>query len=172
MHITVDMVFRKNYVLKFIKTLSVSSNTSIIEFEQSDKFNSIIRSYLVKPPKNYKPLHAPEVTKILVPLLNSERNYLSYRYLPKKEWKNLESDFEDMFFRLFYEIEIASGMVPNKRKASRIKFLNMCGITDDVMNEDSFRKSFDRFLEKKTAKINELLSKRTLTIANIYKSAI
>lgn len=127
---------------------------------------------MVKPPLNYKPLFAKGVIKIVVPLLNSERNYLSYRYLPKKSWKALESDFEDMFFRLFYEIEIASGMVPNKRKASRIKFLQLCGITDDVMNEDSFRKSFDRFLDKKTAKINEMLSKRTLTLANIYKSAI
>jgi hypothetical protein len=63
-------------------------------------------------------------------------------------------------------------VVSGKRKFAREKFLSLCGITDDVMTEDSFRKAYDRFIEKKAAKIHDFLDNKDITIVTIYKTAI
>lgn len=174
MYITIDFVFRKPHIRCFVESLSINKHRDrgIVEFEKGDKLNAIIRSYLVKAPDNSRPLFGKEVSHFIVPLNGREKNYLYHCYLPKQEWQSLESDFEDLFFRLFYDIEKSGSVVSGKRKFAREKFLSLCGITDDVMTEDSFRKAYDRFIEKKAAKINDFLENETITIASIYKTAI
>jgi hypothetical protein len=174
MYITVDMVFRKRHIRCFVESLSIHKHKErgIIEFEKGDKLNSLIRSYLIKIPEHGRPLFGREVCHFIIPLFGAEKNYLSHSYLPKSEWVNLESDLEDLFFRLFYEIEKSGSVVSGKRKFAREKFLSLCGITEDVMTEDSFRKSYDRFIEKKAAKIHEFLENETISIITIYKTAI
>ena len=174
MYITVDFVFRKPHIRCFVESLSINKHRDrgIIEFEKGDKLYSIIRSYLIKVPENGKPLFGKEVSHFLVPLNNRDKNYLYHCHLPKSDWANLEADFEDLFFRLFYEVEKSGSVVSGKRKFAREKFLAICGITEDVMTEDSFRKAYDRFIEKKAAKIHDFLENEHITLLTLYKTAI
>lgn len=169
-YVTVDIIFRKPHIKKFVEKLSSHHYPGVIEFPKGDRLNSLIRSYLVKTPSDYKPLWDKSVSKLLVPLNGRERNYLTHCYLQKKDWKALESDFEDIFFRLYYDIEMTGTFEPGTRKKLRIKFLHTYGITDDIMSEDTFRKAFDRFLLKKSAKAHELLSAKQIDPIKLYKS--
>jgi len=172
MYITVDIIFRKEHIRRFVESLSENRYPGVVEFPKNDRLNSIIRSYLIKPPSDYKPMWSNRVSKLQVPLNGRERFYLSHSYLQKKDWSSLESDFEDVFFKMYYDIEMTSGFVKGYRKELRIKFLNACGITEDVMTEDTFRKAFDRFLQKKSAKVHELISCDNFNIRSIYKSVV
>jgi hypothetical protein len=171
-YITVDIIFRKPHIKKFVEQLSVHHYRGVVEFSKGDRLNSVIRQYLVKPPANYKPMWDKAVTKILVPLNGRERYYMSHSHLQKKDWKALESDFEDIFFKLYYDIEMIGTFVKGTRKDLRIKFLEAYGITDDIMSEDTFRKAFDRFLQKKSAKAVELMQLKQIDPIKLYKSVV
>lgn len=168
------MVFRKKHIRCFVESLSIHKQATrgVIEFETRDKLNNIVRSYLTTPPENARPLFGREVVNILVPSSWRQSRYHYNSYLPKSEWSKLESEFEDLFFLMYYNIEKSGVVSPGKRKYAREKFLKLCGIDEDVMSEDSFRKAFDRFLEKKTAKIIEFLENDHITLTKVYKSVV
>lgn len=169
-YITVDIIFRRRHIKRFVESLSVHHYPGVIEFEKGDKLNSLVRQYLIKPPADFKPLWDDCVSKINVPLNGRERYYFSHCYLPKKNWKALEADFEDLFFKLYFDFEMAGTFEPGARKKLRIKFLNSFKISDDIMSEDTFRKAFDRFLQKKSAKVHDLLQKKNIDPITLYKS--
>ena len=172
--ITVQMVFRKKHIRSFVESLSIHKHAmkGVIEFEPRDKLNNIIRSYLTTPPENSRPLFGKEVINILVPRSWRQGRYHYNSYLPKSAWSDLEAEFEDLFFMMWYNIEKNGVVAPGKRKYAREKFLRLCGITEDIMNEDSFRKAFDRFLEKKAAKILDFLENDSITLITMYKSVV
>lgn len=172
--ISVQMVFRKKHIRCFVESLSIHKHATkgVIEFEPRDKLNNVVRSYLTTPPENARPLFGPQVVNILVPRSWRQSRYHYNSYLPKSAWKDLEAEFEDLFFLMWYNIEKSGVVSPGKRKYAREKFLNMCGIYEDVMSEDSFRKAFDRFLEKKTLKIIDFLENQEMTTQTLYESVV
>lgn len=165
---TIDMIFRKSHIRCFVQSLSVHNKKNVIEFEKRDKLNDLVRSYLVKPNDRYKPMFGNDIVKIIVPINSRERQ--GFLILPKTSWTDLEKNFEDLFFRLYYESEMAGSFAKGSRKELRIKFLNTFGITDDVMTEDTFRKAFDRFVRKKSQKVAQILSAKQISPLNLYKS--
>lgn len=168
MHITVDMIFRKEYIKCFVQTLSISNHLGIIEFQPNHKLNTIVRAFLSRPYQNYRPMFGKEVTKLVIHQNNGQMRGLLI--LPKGQWKNLEEEFNTIFFKLFFDIESSGSFSENKRKELRIKFLDSFGITDDVMTEDSFRKKYDRFCQKMNKKAITLLNNTRFTRECIYKS--
>lgn len=168
MYYTVDMVFRKKHIECFVKALSI--NKQVVEFEKRDKLNAIVKSFLVKPDMNYRPIFGKDVVKILIP--ENNRDSRANMILPNYSWKLLEERFEQIFYMLYMNIE-ATGKFSNKyRKELRIKFLHAFNITDEVMNEDSFRKSFDRYCEKMNSKVIDLMGKSEFKPVSIYKLTI
>lgn len=170
MYFTVDMIFRKKHIRCFVESLSISNNRQVVEFEKKDKLNAIVKSYLIKPREDYRPLFGSEVVKIMVPENNRESR--AFKVLPKSAYKDLEANFETQFYSLYMNIEATSKFLPGSRKELRMKFLAAFNITDDIMSEDSFRKSFDRFSDKMQAKAMNLINNNNFTALSIYKSVI
>lgn len=167
-YITNDIVFRKKYLRKFVETISVYPNNHCVEFEKRDPINSIIRSYLVPAKENYKPMFGPDVVKLIIPENHRQRQGLLI--LPKNAWSDLEKNFEDLFFRLYYNFEMMGSFSKGNRKELRIKFLHAFNITDDIMTEDSFRKKFDRFFNKKASESAQKINNSNFSGRIIYKS--
>lgn len=171
MHVTVDMIFEKEYIKRFLCTLSTSEFDDIIEFTPRDSFNSIIRSHLSLPPKNYKPKFGKEITKIVIPLNSREAKYVNHFYLTRDAMKSLELDMEDQFYMLYFRVEAAAALSKmHFKKDIRKHFLLACNITEDIMNEDSFRKRLDRHMIKKEEQINKIFENKNFNIASIRKS--
>ncbi|MFH0757345.1 MAG: hypothetical protein V2B15_08670 [Bacteroidota bacterium] len=168
MYITVDMVFSKEYIRRF--ALSLSQSDTELKFKKRDKLNTLIRKYLEISRKDYKPMTGEEVTRIILPVNGRHRCNPSMEILPARSFKDLESDFEDLFFNLFYKIDSAAFMLKGSRKAAREKYLAACNITSDVLTEDAFRKLFDRFRKKKAAEIGAFLENPDFDLATYYQS--
>jgi hypothetical protein len=170
MYITIDMVFSKEYIQNF--AFALSENDKALEFPKRDKLNSIIRRYLAVAGKDYKPSFKDNVTKMVVPVNGRHRAYPNLEYLPEKNYKLLESDFEDLFFSMFHRIDSAGFLAAGKRKEAREKFLAACNITSEVLSEDAFRKLFDRYRKKKEDQISGFLSNPKFDLLTFYKSGI
>lgn len=160
------MIFSKEYIKRFAFALSV--NTKALEYRKRDRLNSLIRSYLEVAREDYKPSFNPEITKIIVPVVGHRRNYPSLETLPKRNHKDLERDFEDLFFSMFHRIDSAGFLSTGKRKEAREKFLAACNITSEVLSEDAFRKLFDRYRKKKEDQINNFLSDSKFDLVTFY----
>lgn len=162
------MVFSKEYIKRFAFSLSV--NDKALEFNKRDKLNSIVRSYLDVSRKEYKPRFSDDITKIVVPVYGRSRNYPSLDILPEKSYRDLERDFEDIFFTLFLRIDSAGFLSNEKRKYAREKFLEGCNINNEILTEDAFRKLFDRFRKKKELQIERFLKDPDISILSLYES--
>ena len=168
MSIIVHMVFSKEHIRNFAFTLS--EDDQVLRFKKRDKLNSLVRSYLHVSPKNFFPQRDPDATKIIVPVDSRIRNYPSLEYLPERNYKLLERDFEDLFFSIFHAIDSAGLLSNGKRKEAREKFLASCNITSDDITQDAFRKQFDRFRKKKEAQISLFLENPEFDLVTFYKS--
>lgn len=170
MYITIDMVFSKEYIRRFAFSLSV--NDKALEFRKRDKLNTIIRSYLENSRSDHKPRFDPDITKIIVPVDKRDRINLTLAILSPKNFKAVESEFEDLFFTLFYKIDSAGFLTKGKRKDAREKYLAACNINNEVLHEDAFRKLFDRFRNKKEAQITAFLENPDFDLVTFYESGI
>ncbi|MCF8219658.1 MAG: hypothetical protein K9J21_11855 [Bacteroidales bacterium] len=152
--IEVFMHFNKEYLKRFVLSLFGTNTTDTIKFPYRDKMNSKVRSYLTKPPKNYIPKKPDDAIRIIVPLNNNTRMSIYYNYLSVRAQNILEKDFEDLFFTLYLSV---SSMIHHRfgtRKELRERFLISCGIDDDVLNHDSFRKMYYRYIAKKQEQLD------------------
>lgn len=170
MYITVDMVFSKEYIRRFAFSLSI--NDKALEFRKRDKLNSIIRSYLEISRKDHKPRFGDDITKIILPVNGRHRCNPGMEILPARNYKDVEREFEDLFFTLFHKIDSAGCLAEGKRKAAREKYLAACNITSDVLTEDAFRKLFDRYRRKKEAQITAFLMDPEFDLITFYESGI
>jgi len=168
MHITVDMVFSKEYIRRFAFSLSESDQE--LRFRKRDKLNSIIRSYLEISYDYFKPPGGHNVTRIIVPVNARLRCNPEMEILPQSSYRDLEGDFEDLFFTLFFKIDSAGFLNQGYRKEAREKYLAACGISSDVLTEDAFRKLFDRFRKKKTSEILRFLNSPSFDLLTFYQS--
>ncbi|MCK5134861.1 MAG: hypothetical protein KAR19_03675 [Bacteroidales bacterium] len=170
MYITVDMVFSKEYIRRFAFSLSI--NDKALEFRKRDKLNTLIRSYLEISRKDHKPKFGSDITKIILPINGRWRCNPAMEILPARSFRDLESDFEDLFFALFHKIDSAGCLVKGKRKYAREKYLAACNITNEELHEDAFRKLFDRFRNKKEAQISAFLENPDFDLVTFYESGI
>jgi len=167
-YITVDMVFSKEYIRRFAFSLSI--NKQALEFKKRDKLNTMVRTYLEISRKDHKPRFGPEITKIILPVNGRHRNNPAMEILPAKSFKDVESEFEDLFFTLFHKIDSAGCLNDGYRKHAREKYLAACDITSEVLTEDAFRKLFDRFRKKKEAQISDFLENSDFDLLTFYES--
>lgn len=167
-YITVDMVFSREYIRRFAFSLSV--NRQALEFKKRDKLNTMIRSYLEISRKDHKPRFGPDITKVILPINGRQRNNPAMEILPPRSFKDVESEFEDLFFTLFHKIDSAGCLNDGYRKHAREKYLAACNITSDVLTEDAFRKLFDRFRKKKEVQISEFLQDPGFDLLTFYES--
>jgi len=170
MYITVDMVFSKEYIRRFAFSLSI--NDKALEFKKRDKLNTMIRKYLEIARKDHKPRFGSNITKIILPVNGRQRHNPSMEILPSKCYRDVEGEFDDLFFTLFHKIDSAGVLVDGKRKEAREKYLAACNVTSDVLTEDAFRKLFDRFRKKKEAQISAFLLDPDFDLLTFYESGI
>lgn len=168
MTITVDMVFSKEYIRRF--AFSLSESDTELKFQPRDKLNAILRSYLEISNRHQGPPPGSDVTKIIIPINGRERCNPTMEILPIQFYKDVENEFEDLFFTLFHKIDSAGVIKSGFRKHAREKYLAACGITSEVLTGDAFRKLFDRYRKKKTSEIIDFLNNPEFDLLKYYQS--
>lgn len=170
MHITVDMVFAKEYLRQF--AFSLSERQDVLKFGDRSKLNRVIRSHLDIAYEYYKPPTGDKVTRIILPINGRHRNYPSTEILPQSSFKDVEQVFEDLFFSVFFRLDSAGLQKYGTRKEAREKYLATCGVTCELLTENAFRKLYDRFRNKMTSEIAEFMENPTFDLVIFYKSGI
>ena len=111
------MVFSKPYLRAF--AFKLSTNKKALEFPKRDKLNSLLRTYLVKTREGYRPSFDDNITNIVLPIYGRSKVYPQSDMLPISSYRDVERDFEDLFFSLFHTIDSAGVLSYGKFRYSK-----------------------------------------------------